>query len=193
MSTFVKICGMTDAAAIRAAVDAGADAVGFVFFHKSPRNITPSRAADLAASVPAGVRRVAVMLHPDAALWAEVQATLRPDVLQTDSDDFSYLQVDAAIEKWPVVREGAMPAGGTFVYEGKMSGKGETVDWNIAAALARRGNMILAGGLTAANVATAINKVSPFGVDVSSAVESAPGVKDTGLIRTFIEAAKAAG
>jgi phosphoribosylanthranilate isomerase len=194
VNTFVKICGMTDESSIAAAVEAGADAVGFVFFDRSPRNLEPARAAQLAAHVPAGIRRVAVMLHPDTALWETVEQVLKPDVLQTDSADFSYLSVKPGIEKWPVVREGAVPAttSGTFVYEGRMSGKGMAVDWNVAAGIARRGRMILAGGLNADNVGEAVATVRPYGVDVSSAVETAPGVKDAGLIRIFIEAAKAA-
>ena len=89
----VKICGMTDERAVQAAVDAGADALGFVFFDKSPRSLSPERAVRLAAKVPQHVRRVAVMLHPDARLWDEVSRVLRPDVLQTDAGDFLYLSV----------------------------------------------------------------------------------------------------
>jgi phosphoribosylanthranilate isomerase len=81
----------------------------------------------------------------------------------------------------------------TFVYEGARSGRGETVDWDVAARIAGQGNMILAGGLDVHNVAAAIAAVRPFGVDVSSGVETAPGQKDSGLIRDFIRAAKAAG
>lgn len=196
MTTLVKICGLGDQQAVQAAVAAGADAVGFVFFEKSPRNITPEKAARLAVDVPANVRRVAVMLHPSSALWDEVSDALRPDVLQTDSDDFSYLSVAEDIEKWPVLREGAVSEDGmlpeTFVYEGTRSGQGQTVDWNAAAAIARRGRMILAGGLTIENVANAISKVAPYGVDVSSAVESSPGEKDVAKIAAFVAAAKAA-
>ena len=196
MTMFVKICGLTDRAAVQAAVAGGADAVGFVFFEKSPRHLSPAEAAMLAAGVPPHVRRVAVMLHPDKAHWAEVERVFSPDVLQTDSADFSYLDMADGIEKWPVLREGAVPEHaalpGTFIYEGRRSGRGETVDWQLAAELARRGNMILAGGLTADNVASAIAAVAPFGVDVSSAVESAPGVKDVAKIAAFIQAAKAA-
>jgi phosphoribosylanthranilate isomerase len=193
MSVLVKICGMTDGAGIEAAVAAGADALGFVFYAPSPRNLAPERAADLAALVPAHISRVAVMLHPKADEWLDVQRVMRPDVLQTDLDDFAYLDVEHGIEKWPVVREGAVPQAlpPTFVYEGSESGKGQTVDWQGAAKLARQGKLVLAGGLTAANVAKAISEVRPYGVDVSSAVESAPGVKDAAKIRAFIEAAKA--
>ena len=190
---FVKICGMTDEAAVEASVAAGADAVGFVFFHKSPRNLTPAAAATLASGLPDTVRKVAVMLHPDGALWEEVQRALRPDILQTDLADFACLDVDPAIEKWPVVRVGSLPGElpDTFVYEGRMSGKGQSVDWEVAADIAKRGRMILAGGLNALNVSDAIARVRPWGVDVSSAVESAPGIKDAGRISEFVAAAKA--
>jgi phosphoribosylanthranilate isomerase len=196
MSILVKICGLTDGDAVQAAVDAGADAVGFVFYDKSPRNISPEKAASLAAHVPGNVLRIAVMLHPDATLWDEVSDALRPDVVQTDIGDFSYLRVAEGITKWPVLREGSvseqekLPA--TFVYEGTKSGHGQTVDWGSAAAIARRGQMILAGGLTIDNVADAIVRVAPYGVDVSSAVESQPGKKDVELIAAFVTVAKAA-
>ena len=82
---------------------------------------------------------------------------------------------------------------GTYLYEGAKSGQGEAVDWSAAANLARNGNMILAGGLGPENVGEAIATAKPFGVDVSSGVESAPGEKDSQKIRAFIKAAKAAG
>jgi phosphoribosylanthranilate isomerase len=81
---------------------------------------------------------------------------------------------------------------GVFVYEGANSGRGETVDWSRAAVIARRGRMILAGGLSAGNIAAAISAVDPWGVDVSSAVESSPGKKDPDLIRQFLQAVHAA-
>jgi len=197
VTLLVKICGFGDEETLQAAVDAGVDAVGFVFYEKSPRNLTPERAARLAGIVPNTVLRVAVTLHPEAALWNEVADALRPDVLQTDIKDFDYLDVDSGITRWPVLREGSaslqqrLPE--TFVYEGTRSGQGQTVDWNSAAAIARQGDMILAGGLTTANVAGAIRTVRPFGVDVSSAVESEPGKKDIGLITEFVSVARAAG
>lgn len=195
MSALVKICGMTDAAAVRAAVDAGADAIGFVFFARSPRNVTPALAAELAAAVPDGIRKVAVTLHPDPGLWARVQETLRPDVLQTDLEDFATLNVDPGIEKWPVLREGSLPEQlpETLVYESAKSGSGTTVDWNVAAELAAERRVILAGGLSAGNVAEAIDTVRPWGVDVSSAVEATRGVKDPVLVEAFVTAARAAG
>ena len=195
MGTFVKICGLTHASGVQAAVEAGADAVGFVFA-ESIRQVTARQATLLANRVPATVKRVAVMQHPDAALWREVESIFCPDVLQADAGDFGYLEVPAGIERWPVVRQGReseLPAAGeTFVYEGKRSGRGEVVDWAVAAELARRGGMILAGGLSEDNVAEAIAMVRPFGVDASSALESAPGVKDPALIARFVAAVRAA-
>jgi phosphoribosylanthranilate isomerase len=192
---FVKICGLAHASGVQAAVKAGADAVGFVFA-ASTRRVTPRQAALLASRVPETVKRVAVMQHPDAELWREVESIFCPDVLQTDAEDFNYLDVPAEIERWPVVREGEeallAPPAGIFVYEGRTSGGGEVVDWRVAAGLARRGRMILAGGLHEGNVADAIATVRPFGVDVSSGVESSPGVKDAELIRRFVAAARAA-
>jgi phosphoribosylanthranilate isomerase len=189
----VKICGMTDAEALNAAAQAGANAVGFVFA-ESPRRITPQKARTIADGLSPGVLRVAVMLHPDNDAWQEVLEVFQPDVLQTDAADFDSLDVPTHIRRWPVIREGdivgAMPA--QFVYEGRRSGRGETIDWDRAAELARRGRMILAGGLDAANVGAALARVRPFGVDVSTAVESAPGRKDPRKIQDFINAVRTA-
>ena len=196
MTPFIKICGLTDAAAVAAAVQSGADAVGFVFAD-SVRRIKVQDAAIISDAVPQQIKRVAVMLHPSKDEWLEVRDGFRPDALQTDLADFAYLEVPDGIEKWPVLREGPTPAGDNFpemfVYEGNASGSGETVDWAVAAQLAKRGKMILAGGLNIANVPDAIRKVAPFGVDVSSGVESAPGKKDATKIQAFIDAVRNPG
>lgn len=193
MTPLVKICGLTDDAAVAVAIDSGADAVGFVFA-RSARRITVQRAAEISARVPETIRRVAVMMHPTKEEWQEVTRVFKPDVLQTDLADFEYLDMPDDIEKWPVLREGAMPADvvlpDIFVYEGRLSGSGEAVDWRVAANMAKQGKMILAGGLNVTNITEAINKVAPFGVDVSSGVESAPGKKDTKKIRAFIDAVR---
>ena len=192
---FVKICGLTNELHVQVAVEAGADAVGFVFAD-SVRRVEPLQAARIASLVPETVKRVAVMLHPSNEEWQAVVRDFAPDVLQTDVADFQNLDVPNSVESWPVHREGNRVSGtvfsGTYLYEGARSGSGETVDWSRAAELAKVGNMILAGGLSVGNVAEAISIVRPFGVDVSSAVESAPGEKDSQLIREFIIAAKAA-
>ena len=197
---FVKICGLTNELHVQVAVEAGADAVGFVFAD-SVRRVEPLQAARIASQVPETVKRVAVMLHPSNEEWQAVFRDFAPDVLQTDAADFENLDVPDSVECWPVYREGNkvtdtfradLKVSVTYLYEGARSGSGETVDWSRAAELARTGNMILAGGLSVKNVAEAIAIVRPFGVDVSSGVESAPGEKDSQLIRDFIRAAKAA-
>lgn len=191
----VKICGLMDKLAVTAAVDAGADAIGFVFA-TSLRRVSARHAAEIAADVPRQVRRVAVMLHPSNDDWLDVKSNFRPDVLQTDLADFNYLDVPQGIERWPVVRDGSVPAGDdlpeTFVFEGTASGSGEMADWQLAAQLAKRGRMILAGGLSIENVTAAIMQVAPFGIDVSSGVEALPGKKDTTKIKAFIDAVRAA-
>ena len=194
MKRLVKICGLTHIASVDAAVAAGADAVGFVF-SDSARKVTARHAAFIANRVPRNVLRVAVMRHPTIEQWREVETIFCPDVLQTDVTDFDYLEISPDIVRWPVVREGTVPAEdvlqGVFVYEGASSGRGEQVDWQVAADIAKKGRMILAGGLDGNNVGAAIRKVSPYGVDVSSAVESAPGVKDADLIHAFVAAVRA--
>ncbi len=193
MTPLVKICGLTDDAAVAAAIESGADAVGFVFAD-SLRRLSVERAAELSAAVPASISKVAVMMHPSQDEWQEVRTGFGPDVLQTDLVDFDYLEVPENIARWPVLREGDVRGSdelpGLFVYEGGVSGSGEKVDWSVAARMAGRGRLILAGGLTVANVGEAIRAVSPYGVDVSSGVEAAPGRKDPAKIRAFIEAVK---
>ncbi len=195
MSLVVKICGLQKADDVKAAVSAGADAVGFVFA-ESVRRVSPGEASKLTRYLPKRVRRVAVMRHPTQSEWQDVLDTFSPHVLQTDIDDFDALDVPDSVERWPVIREGwagidgGLPA--IFLYEGVRSGAGQTVDWQRAAGIAKRGRMILAGGLGVDNIATAIRTVRPHGVDVSSGVESRPGRKDPGLIQLFIKAARAA-
>lgn len=195
MRTWIKICGLTSPEAVAAAVDAGADAVGFVFHAASPRHLAPAAAVALARAVPTSVLRVAVTRHPTQAEVDAIVAEFRPDALQTDATDLEGLRLPAALGRLPVLRTGtALPARlpGRCLYESADSGRGATADWQAAAALARRTELVLVGGLTPANVAAAIAAVRPFGVDVSSGVERVPGRKDTGLIGDFIAAARAA-
>ena len=195
MSVMVKICGLTDPDDVSAAVEAGADALGFVFA-ESKRRVSAEHAAEISRLVPPGVLRVAVMLHPTEREWREVADVFRPDVLQTDAGDFDGLDVGADIVRWPVFREGgvARPESwrDVYVYEGRKSGQGETVDWGRARHLARDTRMILAGGLGPDNVAEAVREVSPYGVDASSSLESAPGRKSRTRMAAYVAAAKAA-
>lgn len=185
---FVKICGLNDAQAVQAAVEAGANALGFVFA-PSPRHVTPAEAARLARDVPASIKRVAVMHHPEQSLVDAVLADFAPDWLQSDAEDFKDLRLTGHCEALPVYRDGgadeaAMPR--RLLFEGAASGSGQTADWREAARLAARVELVLAGGLNAANVAHAIERVRPWGVDVSSGVERARGRKDPNKIRDFI-------
>ena len=193
MSAFIKICGLRDAGDVQAATDAGANAVGFVFA-ESVRRVTPTQAKAATEGLPSGVRKVAVMRHPSNEECAAMLDEFKPDVVQTDAEDFATLEIPAHIECWPVIREGrsSVEAPDVYLYEGARSGSGETVDWSRAAEVAQHGRMILAGGLAEDNVREAIQTVRPWGVDVSSGVESLPGNKDHELIRRFISAVRAA-
>jgi phosphoribosylanthranilate isomerase len=188
---WIKICGLTTNEAVDAAVRAGADAVGFVFA-ASKRQVSLARAAELSRSMPSHVAKVAVMQHPSQALVDEVCAVFAPDILQTDAEDFASLRLPANVQPMPVLRDGQMlstlPA--RILYEGKVSGAGARANWTIARTLAAQTQLVLAGGLSGANVAEAIVAVRPFGVDVSSGVESAPGVKDVTKIEQFVRAAR---
>jgi phosphoribosylanthranilate isomerase len=194
---WIKVCGLRSAEAIAAAAAAGADAVGFVFHAPSPRNLDPALARELAATVPPGVEKVAVFLRPTQAALDAALAAVRPDWVQADVEGLAGLVLPAGQRLLPVIRTGAhaSPAivGGTrFLYEGVRSGVGERADWTTARTLAAAGELVLAGGLDAANVAEAVATVRPFGVDVSSGVERSPGTKDAALIREFVVAARAA-
>ena len=195
MSLWVKVCGLTTPAAVAAAVDAGVDAVGFVFA-ESKRKVSPQRAAELARDVPRNIVRVAVMLHPSQQELDAVWSEFRPDVLQTDSEDLASLRIPNGLAVTPVIRAGRelpreLPS--RMLFEGPVSGTGTTTDWSAAAQLASRTQLILAGGLKPANVAAAIAAARPFGVDVSSGVEAEPGVKDPAKIHEFVRNARAAG
>jgi phosphoribosylanthranilate isomerase len=194
MSILVKICGLTSPEGVHAAVDAGANAVGFVFA-ESVRKIDPPTAARLAAEIPPGVVKVAVMRHPSQARVDEVIEHLQPEFLQTDAEDFDQISLAGPCRPLPVFRAGRprpdrLP--GLLLFEGPVSGSGEVADWRQARALADQTRTVLAGGLRPGNVGAAIRAVRPYGVDVSSGVESMPGVKTPSLIREFIGAVREA-
>ena len=189
---WIKICGMTTPEAVNAALDARVDAIGFVFA-ESVRQLTPEAAARLAAPARGRLACVAVTRHPSQQALDEILELFRPDVLQTDAVDLTTLQVPAELPRLPVLRgvpSGPPPA--RLLFEGLASGTGKTCDWSGARQLARRTELILAGGLRPDNVAAAIAEVQPFGVDVSSGVESRPGIKNPVEIARFAHAARAA-
>jgi len=192
---WIKICGMRTREAIEAAAQAGADALGFVFHEASPRNLTVASASALQSYVPAGVERVAVFLHPAQDLVDGVVSAIQPDWVQTDAADLAALRLPAGQRVLPVFRSGqARPAllPKRCLLESARSGAGERADWQEAAYLAAITEVVLAGGLDAGNVDEAVRRVRPFGVDVSSGVESGQGVKDVVKIRDFIRSARAA-
>ncbi|HVF15882.1 MAG TPA: phosphoribosylanthranilate isomerase [Steroidobacteraceae bacterium] len=189
---WIKICGLTTPEAIEATVRAQADAIGFVFA-PSKRQVTAQRAVELSRDVPRSIARVAVMQHPTQAQLDEVLQVFQPTILQIDIEDLSALQVPQTLRIHPVIRAGRqapdqLPA--RFLFEGPVSGTGRTADWTTASKLARRSELILAGGLNPENVSEAVRLVNPFGVDVSSGVESAPGIKDPTLVMRFVSAAR---
>ena len=195
---WLKICGLTDAAAVDAAVQSGADALGFVFA-PSVRAVTPRVAAALAGAARGRCQLVAVTLHPAQELIDELLEGLRPDVLQSDWTDLQQLRLPQQLVRLPVLRasagEGVVslpePLPVRALFEGARSGTGVASDWGEASRLARRTELILAGGLHPGNVAQAIDRVRPYGVDVSTGVESFPGRKSPALIAQFIAAARA--
>jgi phosphoribosylanthranilate isomerase len=198
---WIKICGMTSEAAVATALEQGVDALGFVFA-PSVRQLDPAGAAALAAPARGRVACVAVTLHPTQAQLDAILSGFRPDVLQTDQADLVTLQLPAGLALLPVLRSGT-PDGDAdalpgvlpprILFEGPRSGAGVATDWRRAARLAGRTRLVLAGGLNPGNVGAAIAAVRPYGVDVSSGVEAAPGQKDPQRIVAFVQAARAAG
>jgi phosphoribosylanthranilate isomerase len=191
---FIKICGMTTPAAVAAALESQVDAIGFVFA-PSVRRLTITRARELAQPVRHKLACVAVTRHPTRAEVDEILREFRPDILQTDIGDIESLALPETLSVLPVMRPGSQPAGALprrVMFEGPVSGSGQVTDWDAAAELARRAELILAGGLNALNVAVAVRQVRPFGVDVSSGVEGKPGIKDPQKIEQFVAAARMA-
>lgn len=191
---FIKVCGMTTEEAVQAALDARVDAIGFVFA-ESKRRVTPQRAAELAKPARGRVLCIAVTKHPEQGALDELLEVFKPDVLQSDWQDLQTLRLPHDLTLLPVLRAGRggpSPLPARLLFEGPVSGAGVPTDWLSARAGARRAELILAGGLSPANVAAAIAEVQPFGVDVSSGVESSPGLKSPEKIASFVAAARAA-
>lgn len=196
--TWVKICGITSLEALEAAVEAGSDALGFVFEPNTPRYLG-NRLAEVRSwlqSVPAHIERVAVVgdaknLPPDLEGFTAVQWAVGVPAGSALRRIKAY---NFACAEPPPSRADADVVLVDACRPGAWGGTGETVDWEAAAAFVRSAELpvILAGGLSPANVALAVRQVQPFGVDVSSGVESSPGVKSPRLIREFVQAVRRA-
>lgn len=213
MSLLVKICGLSTPEALDVALDAGADMVGFVFFEPSPRHVSMEAARLLAARVRGQARKVALSVNAsDAQLAASIEA-LKPDLLQLHGQEtpervaavrarfglavIKALPVAARADLLPVrlyataadwlLFDARAPEGAT-----RPGGLGKPFDWRLLEKLDPGVPFMLSGGLDADNVAEAIAITRAPAVDVSSGVESAPGVKDHDKIRAFIRVARAA-
>lgn len=194
---FVKICGLKTAADVTCAVEAGADAVGFLLC-ESPRQVTRAEAAQLAADVPGEVLTVGVFKGVAVPEIRDAVAETGIRAVQLHGSGYSPADF-AALRDLPVrliratsLRSGEVPAVGEYgedllLLDSPNAGSGETWDWS---AKTPDGDWLLAGGLTPDNVADAVATVRPWGVDVSSGVESSRGVKDQALIRAFLSAAR---
>jgi phosphoribosylanthranilate isomerase len=199
--TAVKICGITQLDDAAAAAEAGASFVGFVLWAGSPRCVPLDRVQQIVAALPKSVMPVGVFVDPTA---AEIDAAARAGihVAQIHGDASAWaqgIQSDVMIVRAVHLGEGEAeitpqwPAGKVLLDANdpvKHGGTGRTIDWERAKLVAQSRQVFLAGGLTPFNVADAVRIVRPFAVDVSSGVESRPGVKDHGLIRSFVAAAK---
>lgn len=204
---FVKICGITTAEDARLAVDAGADALGFVFWPKSPRFVTPEVAATIAARVPLFVARVGVFVGASRAELTRTAEVAGLDVLQLHGEEPAEAltarprRVLRALRVGPGFRtDDALAharAGAGLLLDTHRpetpGGTGVAFDWTLAQGLRDRVPfLVLAGGLRPDNVAEAMAIVRPHAVDVSSGVESSPGRKDESKLRAFVEAVHAA-
>ncbi|MFT6452548.1 MAG: phosphoribosylanthranilate isomerase, partial [Halocynthiibacter sp.] len=207
-----KICGLKDAENLSAAINAGAAYIGFVFFPNSPRNISIEEAAALAASVPPGIAKVALLVDPDDVLLESITRAVPIDMIQlhgketprrvteikaltglpamkaigvSGPDDIAQIQSYGEVADQLLI-DAKAPKGADLP-----GGNGLSFDWTLIANINWPKPWMLAGGLTAQNVALAIEKTRATQVDVSSGVESAPGEKDPAKIRAFLKATNA--
>jgi phosphoribosylanthranilate isomerase len=195
----LKICGITNRDDASAAIDAGASAIGFNFYPRSPRYITPQQAGDIVTA--AGVRRVGVFVNENAARIEDIARAARLDVAQLHGDE-TPAEYPGSLIVWKALRVGTGfdlahyqddpadallldgPAGALY------GGAGKSFDWRLVRGTGRK--IVLAGGLDASNVAMAIELVNPWGVDACSRIEIAPGKKDRKKMTEFLQAAMAA-
>lgn len=203
MSVRVKICGITSTEDALAAVDAGADALGFMFYEPSPRYLSAEKAADIILDLPEQVARVGVFVDADAKTVRHTIETTGVDTLQfhgNESPRYCSQFEQHTIKAFRVKDEeslGQLPDYDTDAWlldsyvKGVPGGTGAKFNWNLAVEAKRLGKpILLAGGLTPENAAEAVSQVAPFGLDVSSGVEVSPGKKDAEKVTQLIANAK---
>ncbi len=200
----IKICGLTSLADARVALAAGADYLGFVLYERSPRAVPVDALASIVNELGVGVRAVGVFVNASPPFVRETALRCGLAAVQIHGDESPDAFCAMPVPVWRSLSVGAYgckpePAAwpaARYIADaaapGLYGGSGTLADWELAAVLATRVPLMLAGGLTAANVAAAIRQVRPLGVDVSSGVESAPGRKSHEAVRAFIAAARQA-
>ncbi|HYC69422.1 phosphoribosylanthranilate isomerase [Brevundimonas sp.] len=201
MRTRIKVCGITRPADARAAAEAGADAIGLVFYPPSPRFIGIERAAEIRDALPPFVQTVALFVNPDASQVAQVIGRVKPSLLQFHGEESPAFCREFGV---PYVKACRVRAGASKSelleylrpfshasawlldsHVAEYGGVGERFDWSLAPAERER-PLVLSGGLSPLNVREAIRRVRPWGVDVSSGVESEKGIKDAAKMAAFI-------
>ena len=198
----VKVCGVTRIEDAAAACELGAAAVGFIFWPESPRFIDPYRARAIVRTLPPFVTPVGVFVNQPLDYVNGVSTLVRLGAVQLHGDETPGF---AAAVSSPVIKAMALGAGDARAWPVEVrllldvhdpvarGGTGRTIDWTAAADVAAQRQILLAGGLTPDNVADAVARVRPFGIDVSSGVERAPGIKDHRRLRALFEAVHDAG
>jgi phosphoribosylanthranilate isomerase len=193
----IKVCGITTAEDAEHAARAGATALGFIFYPKSPRYVLPARAEEIARSLPGGVLKVGVFVNATRQELAAVSNTVPLDILQLHGDVSSSPPI-ARIWRSVAVDNHFSLTELSDSYEAYLldspgqcfGGSGRTFDWSVASDQTSKVRLIVAGGLDASNVAEAIDATHPWGVDACSRLESQPGQKDRAKVQAFVEAAR---
>ena len=202
----VKICGITNQDDATSAVEAGADALGFVFYKKSPRSVEPSVARQIIEKLPPFVTPVGVFVNEDVTVVRRMMDDCGLALAQLHGDESTTYCLEL---KRPILKALRVKDRSAFLaladFRGRAGvrgfvldafsdqaygGTGQVIDWQLAAEAAKAANILLAGGLTTDNVGRAIQAVQPYGVDVSSGVEREPGKKDHEKVRAFIRAVR---
>ena len=198
----VKICGLTNLEDAQVALDSGADFLGFIFYSKSPRAVSPEMVASIVSSLGRGVRAIGVFVNESPERVSAIVSACGLYAAQVHGDELAADFSGLAIPLWRAMRmesgvaipDPAEWPADRYVIDaavpGQYGGTGVTADWDAAASVANAHCVMLAGGLSPENVGEAIRRVRPMGVDVSSGVEAEPGRKDHDAVRAFVTTAK---